>query len=232
MAKKFGKRPAFWLRLPSTADFIDALFNVRFGEGNVQKLHIENSTYSAFVMIERGGSNPCTWFHEDVAIEFARWLSPLFAIWCNDRIKEMVSGDYGIQNPFGNMSAAEKGLIAIDAYSRENGRLRQLVSSLQTRLQKYVKKYDTHRKQRKDNGECKHLLPEFSDYYADFLGQTHLLNEPMKRVPLETIWLAFKAYCLAMNISDTFTRSDFAKYMSRQPLGKVKTNKGVNYFKI
>ena len=29
--------------------------------------------------------------HEDVAIEFARWLSPAFAIWCNDRIKELLT---------------------------------------------------------------------------------------------------------------------------------------------
>ena len=28
--------------------------------------------------------------HEDVALEFARWLSPEFAIWCNDRIKELL----------------------------------------------------------------------------------------------------------------------------------------------
>ena len=25
-------------------------------------------------------------------MEFARWLSPLFAIWCNDRIKEILTG--------------------------------------------------------------------------------------------------------------------------------------------
>ena len=31
-----------------------------------------------------------TWMHEDVALEFARWLSPKFAIWCNDRIKELM----------------------------------------------------------------------------------------------------------------------------------------------
>lgn len=29
--------------------------------------------------------------HEDVALEFARWLSPMFAIWCNDRIKELLT---------------------------------------------------------------------------------------------------------------------------------------------
>lgn len=32
-----------------------------------------------------------TWMHEDVALEFARWLSPEFAIWCNDRIKELLT---------------------------------------------------------------------------------------------------------------------------------------------
>lgn len=29
--------------------------------------------------------------HEDVALEFARWLSPAFAIWCNDRIKDLLT---------------------------------------------------------------------------------------------------------------------------------------------
>lgn len=32
--------------------------------------------------------------HEDVALEFARWLSPAFTIWCNDRIKELLQ--YGM----------------------------------------------------------------------------------------------------------------------------------------
>lgn len=32
--------------------------------------------------------------HEDVAIEYARWLSPKFAIWCNDRIKELTQNGY------------------------------------------------------------------------------------------------------------------------------------------
>lgn len=38
----------------------------------------------------QGGGIQGTWMHEDVALEFARWLSPAFAIWCNDRIKELL----------------------------------------------------------------------------------------------------------------------------------------------
>lgn len=47
------------------------------------------------VEIKQGGNKEQgTWMHEDVALEFARWLSPAFAIWCNDRIKELLQ--YGM----------------------------------------------------------------------------------------------------------------------------------------
>lgn len=83
MAKPFGKRPVDWLRLPSTRSFINALCDVR-------KSHI---TPEDLIKTQKGNSadfSQGTWMHEDVALEFARWLSPEFAIWCNDRIKELV----------------------------------------------------------------------------------------------------------------------------------------------
>jgi hypothetical protein len=80
MAKTYGKRPVDWLRLPSTTDFIEELTKVR------------NSHFDNFIKPQAGGKNPGTWMHEDVALEFARWLNPRFAIWCNDRIKELVQG--------------------------------------------------------------------------------------------------------------------------------------------
>lgn len=83
MAKVFGKRPAKWLELPSTKEFLSVLNDVR-------KLDI------ALIQTDKGGVNGGggTWMHEDVALEFARWLSPAFAIWCNDRIKELLK--YGM----------------------------------------------------------------------------------------------------------------------------------------
>lgn len=80
MAKHFGKRPSKWLELPSTKAFLNALTDVRkLDNGGIQT--------------DRGGitGGGATWMHEDVAIEFARWLSPMFAIWCNDRIKELIT---------------------------------------------------------------------------------------------------------------------------------------------
>ena len=79
MAKSFDKRPAKWLELPSTKEFLSTLTDVRKSD-------------FALIQTEKGGINGGggTWMHEDVALEFARWLSPAFAIWCNDRIKELL----------------------------------------------------------------------------------------------------------------------------------------------
>lgn len=96
MAKPFGKKPIDWLRQQSTNEFLETLFKVRNTEGKVSPTHFENQNYYGFVVTERGGANPCSWFHEDVAIEFARWLAPAFAIWCNDRIKEILKGGSNI----------------------------------------------------------------------------------------------------------------------------------------
>lgn len=83
MAKHFGKKTNNWLNLPSTNTFLERLAKVR------------KSSISDFQAVitkqgspENGGG---TWMHEDAAIEFARWLSPDFAIWCNDRIKELLT---------------------------------------------------------------------------------------------------------------------------------------------
>lgn len=65
MAKPFGKRPAKWLELPSTKEFISTLTAIRKSD-------------TALIQSQSGGTTGggCTWMHEDVAMEFARWLSP------------------------------------------------------------------------------------------------------------------------------------------------------------
>lgn len=82
MAKPFGKRPNDWLGLQATKDFLSAV--------SVTK----NIGITELVITRRGNSSECkqgTWIHKDAAIEFARWLSPMFAIWCNDRILELLT---------------------------------------------------------------------------------------------------------------------------------------------
>ena len=81
MAKPFGdsKRAKNWLTLNATNEFLNILSKGR------------NLPLADLVRVTKGGNNPGTWMHEDVALEFARWLSPAFAIWCNDRIKELLT---------------------------------------------------------------------------------------------------------------------------------------------
>lgn len=85
MAKPFGKQPVFWLNNQYTKGFLKELAELR------------NLSSADLVRVIKGGNNKNaqgTWLHEDVALEFARWLSPQFAIWCNDRIKELMK--YGV----------------------------------------------------------------------------------------------------------------------------------------
>lgn len=78
MAKKFGKRPVDFLKLDQTKAFLAEFSKVK------------KITLADLVIVKKGGNTSGTWMHEDVALEFARWLSPMFAIWCNDRIKELL----------------------------------------------------------------------------------------------------------------------------------------------
>ncbi len=78
MAKPFGKRPIDYLKLTSTTELIEA---------KVRKNHIAESQ---LVITERGGLNPGTWLNEDIAIDFAQWLSVDFRLWVSDRIKELM----------------------------------------------------------------------------------------------------------------------------------------------
>ena len=104
MSRAFGKRPAKWLELPSTKEYINTLEAVRLSDR---------------LIITVNGVG--TWMHEDVAIEFARWLSPKFAIWCNDRIKELLKyGITGSQEAIMDIISNPSNAIAIlEALQRE-----------------------------------------------------------------------------------------------------------------
>lgn len=80
MARPFGKLAKDWLKTQPALNYIQALSK---SKRNIILL-------ADLVKVIQGGSNPGTWMHEDVALEFARWLSPDFAIWCNDRVKELM----------------------------------------------------------------------------------------------------------------------------------------------
>lgn len=76
MAKPFGKLAKDWLSNKSTKEFISTLSAVR------------TIPLTDLVVVRQGGNvEQGTWLHEDVAVEFARWLSPTFAEMSNESKK-------------------------------------------------------------------------------------------------------------------------------------------------
>lgn len=82
MAKPFGekKKPVLWLRTQQAKKYLEFLTQVQI------------CTPADLLIVMSGGNGlQGTWMHEDLAMEFARWLSPEFAYWCNKKIQELLT---------------------------------------------------------------------------------------------------------------------------------------------
>lgn len=83
VAERFGKKPAHWLELESTKEYIQRL-SQRVAS-NVGKTDI------TLVKTRRGNSETSgTWLHPKLAVKFARWLSVDFEIWCDEQIDQLI----------------------------------------------------------------------------------------------------------------------------------------------
>lgn len=151
MAKPFGesKRAKNWLALQSTQEFLTVLSKGR------------NLPLADLVQVTKGSNNPGTWMYEDVALEFARWLSPQFAIWCNDRVKELMrhgvtATPAAIENILADPANAILMLQALQeerqrnaslseknhVYKSENSRLLRLTANQQSQLEAQAPKVE------------------------------------------------------------------------------------------
>lgn len=131
MAKYFNKRPIDWLQNRQTEEYLNELSKVR------------KSTLADLVQVTRGGDNPGTWMHEDVAMEFARWLSPAFAIWCNDRIKELLTK--GVSSIQRELSRKELAQMIIQA-EEEKEKLQLIAHEQEEQLKIQAPKVEYHDK--------------------------------------------------------------------------------------
>lgn len=128
MAKRFGKTPKDWLRNQQSEEFISTLSAVR------------QICLSQLVQVRKGNSSNFeqgTWMHEDVAMEFARWLSPAFAIWTNDRIKELLRD--GVTTAATDDQTIAKAMAILQSRleeaKRETARLRESAEDAQAEAQ-------------------------------------------------------------------------------------------------
>ena len=94
IAKHFHKRPETYLKTEQTQQYIAALAE-----------HLSNTLKSVIdenqLVIVKGGSSKNgggTWLHPKLAIHFARWLDPRFAVWCDEQIEQILSGSLKLDN--------------------------------------------------------------------------------------------------------------------------------------
>lgn len=85
IAAHFGKLPKDYLKSEQTQQYISALaenLSVR------RKILTEENQ---IVIVKRGGNEQGTWLHPKLAIHFARWLNPKFAVWCDEQIEALLN---------------------------------------------------------------------------------------------------------------------------------------------
>ena len=165
MAKPFGKQAKDFLKSQSTKDFIAELAAVR------------KILPTELVRVVNGGKNYGTWMHEDVAMEFARWLSPKFAIWTNDRIKELLREGVATVNDDDDTIANAMAILQ-RRLEEKRQRLQLAESTIEAQTQQL---------QQRDN-EIKTLTP-MADYTREVLQSTSTftLTEVAKDLGLRSV---------------------------------------------
>lgn len=78
-AERFGRRVDVWAKSQDTKDYIAAL------------CEISNTTERGYLKTKRGAGGG-TWMHPKLAVHFARWLDPKFAVWCDTQIDSLLRG--------------------------------------------------------------------------------------------------------------------------------------------
>lgn len=83
MAKPFGKLPTDFMLLKSTKEYIKAL-EKRYGNYHSEKIF----------KVLNGGNKRGTWMCRELAIRYAQWLNPDFAIWVDMKVIELLRNGY------------------------------------------------------------------------------------------------------------------------------------------
>lgn len=90
MAKATGKRIDNWTRLQSTKELI-AEFDRQITSSDLREQLPALITVTSGIAGQRGGGG--TWAHPDIAVQFAQWCSPTFALLVSRWVREwMTSG--------------------------------------------------------------------------------------------------------------------------------------------
>jgi hypothetical protein len=79
-----NKRPAQWLRLPGTLEFAEYLRDSIVGNSHNTLSRAES------------GQQGATWAHWQLAMAYAKYLSPEFHAWCNEVVRAVMQGRHPV----------------------------------------------------------------------------------------------------------------------------------------
>ena len=91
MAKPFEKTPKNFLKLDSTKEYIEALLSLNANNESFKGYSESPLKHENLVHIKKGKYGG-TWFHNDLALQFGRWLNSFFGVkldkWVMNRFKQ------------------------------------------------------------------------------------------------------------------------------------------------
>ncbi|MGY2183268.1 KilA-N domain-containing protein [Pseudomonas agarici] len=88
IAKRESRRLDKWLATQETQEYISALGR-----------HLNTPKKGDLISSQRG-RNGGTWLHPKLAVSFARWISPDFAVWCDLHIDALLRGELSERQAF------------------------------------------------------------------------------------------------------------------------------------
>lgn len=180
MEKSFDKRSKDFLRLQSTKEYIEVL------ENYLKDAHmIKDST--EVLTVRKGGaaSEQGTWMHRLLAVRFAQWLNPYFALWVDTKIYELfmrgrtnlhnVEKVYFLRAPLANLVKIgrsmdiEKRMKAIQVNNGEHLELMKVIAPLEPvayekRLHRRFRAYRQRGEWFRLESDLEHFINQLEDY--------------------------------------------------------------------
>lgn len=129
MANATGKRIDNWLRLKSTKELIDA-FDDEVASSDRREQSPALITMTSGIKGKRGGGG--TWAHPDIAVQFAQWCSPAFALQVSRWVREWMTT--------GRSPLADIDRVGLRANLKDDSRLR-MTDQVKVHLEA-IRRYD------------------------------------------------------------------------------------------
>ncbi len=155
IAQQFGKLLGNWLKTDETQAYISALAKAL------------NKEIDEIVLIKKGGKpqEQGTWLHPKLAIFFARWLSPDFAVWCDIQIEDILKSKQQTPETAHQTVQTQNETLDLDFYTQQSEKIFKLVQLINSQNIKTLYFADNLYKNLNIRSPLELLKIDLSNYY-------------------------------------------------------------------